>query len=125
MGLALPAMLNGRPGPMHMLEHADSVALDDAQHSASRTILETMRAGARAPGARLIEEETALDRLFASDTASDSPLEAATSAIGATQAAQRATHLRAHIAQRALLSSEQIRRYALLRGYGGAHPHRH
>lgn len=41
MGTALPAELNGYPGPMHVVEHADSLALDDAQRSAPRAILES------------------------------------------------------------------------------------
>jgi Spy/CpxP family protein refolding chaperone len=118
MGLALPAELNGYPGPVHVLEQADALQLSDAQRAGTRAIFETMRADARALGERLIEQESALDKLFASGTASDASLDAATSAIATTQAALRAAHLRAHIAQRALLSEEQAKRYAELRGYG-------
>ena len=121
MGLALPAELNGYPGPMHVLEQADALRLSDAQRAATQAIFVTMRADARALGERLIEQEAALDQLFASGTASEATLASATSAIAATQAALRAAHLRAHIAQRALLSEEQTKRYAELRGYGGTH----
>jgi hypothetical protein len=119
MGLALPAELNGYPGPMHVLEHADALALSDAQRADTRAIFEAMRADARMLGDRLIEQEARLDRLFASRTATAATLDAATAAIGATQAALRAAHLRAHVAQLALLSDEQVRRYGELRGYGG------
>jgi hypothetical protein len=48
------------------------------------------------------------------------------------QAALRAEHLRTHLLQTAMLSAEQVTRYAELRGYAGgtptpapAHRHRH
>lgn len=123
MGLALPAELNGYPGPMHVLEHADAMQLSDAQRDATRALFAAMRADARTLGATLIRREAELESLFASRGATDAALDAATAAIGSTQAALRAAHLRAHIAQRALLSDEQARRYAELRGYGGAAGH--
>jgi hypothetical protein len=122
MGLALPAELNGYPGPMHVLEHADALVLSDAQRAGTHAIFEAMRADARALGDRLIEQEAQLDRLFTSRTATAATLDAATAAIGATQAALRAAHLRAHVAQLALLSDEQVKRYGELRGYGAAGP---
>ncbi len=131
MGLALPAELNGYPGPMHVLEHADGLGLSEAQRGATRAIFEAMRAEARALGERLIEQEAVLDRLFTSRAATPAAIDAASAAIGATQAALRAAHLRAHVAQLALLSEEQVRRYVELRGYGGgrsdggAHHRRH
>jgi hypothetical protein len=125
MGMALPAELNGYPGPMHVLEHADALGLSDEQRTRTRAIFDAMRADAMALGERLIREEAALDRLFASRAVTAATLDAATAAIGSTQAALRAAHLRAHVAQLALLSDEQARRYAELRGYGGgATPHR-
>ena len=122
MGLALPAELNGYPGPMHVLEHADALGLSEAQRGATRAIFEAMRAEARALGERLIEQETALERLFTSRAATPTAIDATSAAIGATQAALRAAHLRAHVAQLALLSGEQVRRYTELRGYGGGRP---
>lgn len=126
MGMALPAELNGYPGPMHVLEHADALGLSDEQRTRTRAIFEVMRTEARTLGEQLIEREAVLDRLFASRAATVMALDAATAAIGTTQAALRAAHLRAHVAQRALLSDEQARRYAELRGYGDdTHRRRH
>src|SRR5215216_1246596 len=76
-----------------------------------------MKSEAIALGERLIGEETALDRAFADRTITPQLLADATAAIGRTQAALRATHLRYHLAQAELLSPEQMRRYAELRGY--------
>jgi hypothetical protein len=47
-------------------------------------------------------------------------------AIGSTQAALRAAHLKYHLATAELLAPMQIQRYAELRGYGGkAQPMQH
>jgi hypothetical protein len=77
-------------------------------------------------GARLIAEEAALEREFASRSVTPASLEVATAAIGRTQAALRAAHLRAHLTTTEVLTPEQIRRYAQLRGYaGGTGRHQH
>src|SRR5918993_5796993 len=68
MGLALPAELNGYPGPLHVLELADALRLTDAQRSRAETLLEEMKAETIPLGERIIAEETALDRLFADQT---------------------------------------------------------
>jgi hypothetical protein len=65
MGLALAAELNGYPGPLHALEHADALGLSAAQRERTKALFDRMKAEAVPLGERLIEEETALDRLFA------------------------------------------------------------
>jgi hypothetical protein len=120
MGLALPAELNGYPGPLHVLEHADALGLTPAQLERTSALLEAMKAETVPLGVRLIEQESALDRLFATRTVQLSSLEAATRAIGATQGALRAAHLRYHLAMVEVLAPEQVQRYGLLRGYGDA-----
>jgi Spy/CpxP family protein refolding chaperone len=120
MGLALAAELNGYPGPLHALEHADALGLSAAQRERTKALFEAMKAEAVPLGERLIAEETTLDRLFATRSAAPATLEAATRAIGATQAALRAAHLRYHLAMMEVLSPEQIRRYGELRGYASA-----
>lgn len=123
MGLALPAELNGYPGPMHVLEHADALRLDADQRARTRAMFEAMKAEAIPLGERLIQQEAELDRLFASRTVAPASLDAATGAIAATQGALRAAHLRHHLAMVEVLTPEQVRRYGELRGYaGGAAP---
>jgi Spy/CpxP family protein refolding chaperone len=125
MGLALAAELNGYPGPLHVLEQAEALGLSPAQRERTRALFEAMRAEAVPLGERLIKEETALDRLFATKSVEPASLEAATRAIGAAHAALRAAHLRYHLAMMELLSPEQVRRYGELRGYAGAAPAGH
>ena len=64
MGLALAAELNGYPGPVHVLESADALQLSDMQRSQAKALVETMKAETVPLGARIIAEESALDRLF-------------------------------------------------------------
>jgi len=123
MGLALPAELNGYPGPTHVLELAGPLGLTPEQRTRTEALVAAMRAEAIPLGERLIADETALDRLFAEKQATAGTLDAATARVGATQAALRATHLRYHLEMLAVLSPEQVARYAALRGYGGTHRH--
>jgi hypothetical protein len=120
MGLALPAELNGYPGPIHVLELGDQLALSPAQRHRLEDLYAAMKAEAVPLGERLIAEEAHLDRLFAQRTVTANTLAAATSTIGDTQGALRAAHLKYHLSTADLLDAEQIARYAQLRGYGGS-----
>jgi hypothetical protein len=117
MGLALAAELNGYPGPAHVIELADALALTAEQRGRMQHLYETMKAEAIALGERLIDQEADLDRQFASRTITPVMLDAATTRIGQTQAELRATHLRYHLATMEALTPDQVRRYSELRGY--------
>ena len=128
-GYAKAAELNGYPGPAHVLELAQPLQLDMAQQEATTALLQGHKARAAALGAELIDAETVLDRLFADKTADPASVDRATAQVGALQARLRAEHLKTHLAQTALLTPEQVRRYAALRGYGesaapSSDPHR-
>ena len=130
-GFAKAAELNGYPGPMHVIELSDGLALTPAQRGASEALMHGHKARARELGARLIDAERALDRLFAERQADAALVDAATQRVGELQAALRAEHLKTHLEQTALLSPRQIGRYQALRGYAGgaapapSHVHRH
>jgi hypothetical protein len=128
MGLALPAELNGYPGPAHILELGSEIGLSVEQRARVEALHAAMRAEAIPLGERLIAQETDLDRLFAEKRITPANLGAATEAIGATQAALRAAHLRYHLATLDVLTPPQVHRYRELRGYAGAEdgsPSRH
>lgn len=131
MGLALAAELNGYPGPSHVLELADKLGLSDAQRARTKDLFAAMKGETTPLGETLIGEETALDRKFADRSITPASLDAATAAIGATQAHLRAAHLKYHLTMLDVLTPEQIRRYAELRGYAGGaaqsmqHMHHH
>lgn len=118
MGLAKAAELNGYPGPAHVLEHSDALALSHEQRHATRTLLDEHKARARRMGAALVEAERRLDEAFSSRRIDAAALSRLTAEIGALQAQLREEHLRTHLEQTALLRGDQVQRYAVLRGYG-------
>jgi Spy/CpxP family protein refolding chaperone len=127
MGLALPAELNGYPGPSHLLELADRIGLTDEQRQAIRRLFDDMKAETIPIGEQLIAQEMALDSVFADRRATAENVAALTTDIGSTQAKLRAAHLRYHLSTLGLLQPSQVERYAELRGYteGGAAQHHH
>lgn len=120
MQMALPAELNGYPGPSHVLELADVLELTPEQRASVDSVRASMLDRARDLGRRVIDAERALDRLFAERTADEASVAEASSHVGALRAELRAAHLSAHLATRALLSEEQRVRYQRHRGYGGS-----
>ena len=120
MGLALAAELNGYPGPSHVLELADKLELTSTQRDEVQRLFDSMKAEATPIGARLIEQEGALNRQFADRTIGKEQLKQLTAEIGATQAELRNTHLKYHLETAQLLSPHQLHQYAMLRGYAAA-----
>ncbi|WP_431094526.1 Spy/CpxP family protein refolding chaperone [Polaromonas aquatica] len=117
MELAKAAELNGYPGPMHTLELAQPLELNEQQKQDSEALLARHKAEARALGAQLVQAERELDTAFAARRIDAETLAGHTQRIGQLQAALRASHLKTHLQQTQLLTSEQVARYALLRGY--------
>jgi Spy/CpxP family protein refolding chaperone len=120
MGLAKAAELNGHPGPRHVLELADQLKLSDDQRRASQAIFNQMHAQAVSLGRQLVDAEHVLNERFAQSDLSAAELDRHLAHIAQINAALRGAHLKAHLAQRRLLTAAQIRHYALLRGYSGS-----
>jgi Spy/CpxP family protein refolding chaperone len=118
MGLALAAELNGYPGPMHVLEHADALHLTATQRETAQALHDRMAGEARTVGARIVVLEEELDRLFATEVVEAGSLATLTASIGALNGRLREVHLATHIAMRDALHPEQRATYARLRGYG-------
>jgi hypothetical protein len=125
MGLALPAELNGYPGPSHLLELADKLDLSAEQRVQVKLLFDSMKAEAMPLGTKLIDQEAALDQQFASRSITPERLKDATTGIGVTQAALRNTHLKYHLETVQILSPDQMHKYAMLRGYGSGAPMQH
>jgi hypothetical protein len=111
-GLALPAELNGYPGPLHALELADRLGLSPRQRDALARQVEAMRAETVPLGQAVIAAERELDSLFRRATATREAVEAAVA-----RGRLRAAHLVVHLATRDTLTEEQRFDYARLRGY--------
>jgi Spy/CpxP family protein refolding chaperone len=123
MGLALAAELNGYPGPMHVLELADTLALSEAQRREVEAIFGAMRSEAIALGGEIVDRERRLDELFAERRIDETALAEATEALGRLNGRLRGVHLAAHLATARVLSEEQVERYAEARGYGAGGGH--
>jgi Spy/CpxP family protein refolding chaperone len=126
MGFAKAAELNGYPGPLHVLELADELALSAEQRARTDDLFRSMQTEAKALGRALVDAELELNALFASARATPERLSASLDRIASVQAKLRGVHLEAHLEQLRILTPAQNARYAKLRGYGagGAHSER-
>ena len=93
-----------------------SLTLD--QKTKTEVLFKKMQARAIPLGEELVEEERALDRLFASGAVNSQSLVQALARIGRLQGQVRQVHLDAHVEQTALLTPAQVEKYNRLRGYG-------
>lgn len=128
MGLAMPAELNGYPGPKHVLDLADGLSLTAKQREDVQAIFDRMHHAAVEAGKEYVDLERRLDSLFSGGAVDPDTLTAVLDEIGGAQSRLRFAHLRAHLETKPLLSPEQIARYAELRGYapsgaGTGHEH--
>ncbi len=128
MSMALAAELNGYPGPRHVLDLAAPLALSDAQIAAVQTLYDAMQAEAADLGHAIVESEEELEHRVRTSTLDEDGLRSRVMRIAELRGRLRATHLRYHLATRALLDRHQLVTYAGLRGYGDGSPlhgHRH
>ena len=124
MSLALPAELNGYPGPRHVLDGADSLGLTENQLAAISAIFNTMQSQAIEVGLQYLSAERRLDSLFAAKEITAGSLQESVAVAEGLKARLRVIHLVAHLETTALLDADQISRYQRMRGYeGAAHEH--
>jgi hypothetical protein len=84
-----------------------------------------MKAEAIPLGAKLLQQEAALDQRFASHSVTAESLKAMTEQIGLAQAVLRDTHLKYHLRTAEILTAAQMQQYSMLRGYGSMSPMHH
>lgn len=117
-GLALPAELNGVPGPAHLLELKDEIGLSPEQVTAIEAIFAEMQAEAVAFGEQLIAAERAIEAAFVAQDLNEDRLRALINDAAAARANLRFVHLSRHLMTPPLLTQDQIDQYKTLRGYG-------
>jgi hypothetical protein len=100
-----------------VLELADRLGLSPDQRRQVQRLHDDMRAEAIVTGERLIAAEIALDRAFKERTITVDSLAGLSAAVASQQGALRAVHLKYHLTTTGLLTADQSRRYAELRGY--------
>ncbi len=116
-GLALPAELNGHPGPAHILELKNELDLTEGQLAVFQEVFSEMRTEATEIGQLLIEAERALDQGFKRGELSEQQLRMLINNAEKHRADLRFVHLSRHLASTEMLTSDQIELYAELRGY--------
>lgn len=124
-GLAKPAEFNGYPGPRHVLDAAATLGLTDGQRKDIQQAFDDMLARARQLGEAYVEAERALDEAFKSGAITADMLRERLEAAERLRSELREAHLEAHLKITPLLTDEQIRKYAELRGYGEHAGHAH
>jgi hypothetical protein len=122
LGLGKAAELNGYPGPKHVLELAQELGLSPVQQVEAGSLFVEMQADAIEHGARVIEEEAALESLFRAQEIDDASLREQLARIASARADLRLAHLKAHLKMKNLLSERQAMRYNHLRGYSSGTP---
>jgi Spy/CpxP family protein refolding chaperone len=122
MGYALAAELNGYPGPRHVLELADKLALTTEQRAETEELFAKMKMEVSSLGNLVVETEKTLDQGFAQRTLDPQSLQQLTDKVSKVEGTLRGTHLYYHLAMMKVLTPEQVTAYVKLRGYaGGAH----
>ena len=110
-GLAFAADQNGYPGPMHVLELKDRLKLTADQEAKGRELMHAMFTESRPKGARLLEAEAKLRRLFAERVADAATVRAAVAEVERARTEVRLVHLLTHLTTRDLLIEDQRRIY--------------
>jgi len=110
-GMAFAADQHGYPGPMHVLELKEHLALTPEQEARVRALMHAMFAESRPKSARLLDAEARLRALFAGGTADETAVRAATAEVERARTEVRVVHLLAHLKTRDLLTDAQRRAY--------------
>ena len=116
-GLALPAELNGVPGPAHLLELKDKIPLTSDQVELTEKLFAQMKESAIEAGERLIQAEREIEALFSSRSVSEHNLLETLKLAEEARTELRFIHLSQHYQTLQYLSEEQIQTYNELRGY--------
>lgn len=116
-GFALPAELNGLPGPAHLLELQDDLGLSVDQVAQIEAMHQRMRTRAIAAGDQFIQAEANLSDAFKDADLTADELRSLIAAASDARAELRNIHLSQHLATPQLLTRDQIEKYAVLRGY--------
>ena len=116
-GFALPAEVNGVPGPRHVLDMASDLELTAEQIEGVQAIADEMRAAVIPAGQRYLAAVEALEADFRSGALMEAALPERVAEVARLEGELAAAHLVAHLQTAALLTPEQIAKYNRLRGY--------
>jgi Spy/CpxP family protein refolding chaperone len=117
IGLALPAELNGYPGPRHVLDLANELALTPEQETQIQALFDSMQPQAIDLGQQILAKEAQLEQAFRENEIDEDYLKATLAETGELKVQLRFVHLRTHLATIEILSKHQVVQYNSLRGY--------
>ena len=116
-GFALPAELNGVPGPRHVLDLAAELGLAADQRTEVQAEFDAMRAAVLPAGERYLAAQQALEEAFRCGTLTEEALPDRVIEVNRLRGEFAALHLAAHLKTAKLLTPEQIDAYNRVRGY--------
>ena len=117
LGMALPAELNGYPGPRHVLEMSEELNLTEAQRAEIQALFDQMQAQAIPLGQEILIAEADVERAFREKTIDEAGLSARLDEIAVLEAQLRYVHLSTHLATIDVLDEFQVQHYNVVRGY--------
>ncbi|MEO1289182.1 MAG: hypothetical protein AAFV93_15570 [Chloroflexota bacterium] len=123
LGFALPAELNGYPGPRHVLDLADDLELTSTQQAEIQALYDDMLPQAIELGNQILAQEEAIELAFREGTVTDTFLQEALAEAGRLESELRYVHLSTHLATIDILTEHQVRQYNVLRGYADVSDH--
>lgn len=117
MGLASYAEENNYPGPKHVLDLKEQLALSRDQIKKAETLANLVNVSAAAKGEEIVQAEEELNKMFEEGKINEKSLRPKLEQIGKLRADLRFIHLQAHLRMKQILSADQIKRYNELRGH--------
>lgn len=121
MGLAEIAEVSNYPGPRHTLDLKNELGLTREQLKKTEALEKVVASSALAKGEEIVLAEEELLKLFEAGTISEKTLRTKLEEIAKLRADLRFTHLQAHLRMKQILTPDQIKRYAELRGHETRH----
>ena len=115
-GMAMPADMNGYPGPKHVLDMKKELKLTATQEAAMQKLMAGMKVKALAKGKDVLLAEQRLGEYFAQGKSEDE-LREETFRVASLRAELRWVHLSTHVAAKKILTAQQIAAYEKMR-YG-------
>jgi Spy/CpxP family protein refolding chaperone len=119
-GFALPAELNGVPGPRHVLDLSHELGLSHQQRTRVQQIYDAMRAAVMPAGQRYLTAVHSLEEDFRAGTLTEESLPDRIAEVHRLEGELAAAHLVAHLQTAQVLTAEQSAVYQQLRGYAPA-----
>ena len=123
LGQALPAELNGYPGPRHTIDMAEELELTEEQLAQVQALFDDMQSAVIPLGEKYLESVAELELAFREGTITDEYLQSQLENITGIEAQMRYVHLSTHLATIDILNHDQIMEYNMMRGYGDGMDH--